>query len=33
VTVDDRQGSHLYRMSYLSQSGHVLAQSQTGLLD
>ncbi len=33
VTVDDRQGSHLYRMSYLSQSGRVLAQSQTTLLD
>ena len=33
VTVDDRQGSHLYRMSYLSQSGHVLAQSQAALLD
>jgi len=33
VTVDDRQGSHLYRMSYLSRSGRVLAQSQTTLLD
>jgi hypothetical protein len=33
VTVDDRQGSHVYRMSYLSQSGRVLAQSQTVLLD
>jgi hypothetical protein len=33
VTVDDRQGSHLYRMNYLSECGHVLAQSQTALLD
>ena len=33
VTVDDRQGSHLYRMDYVSQSGEVLAQSQTALLD
>ncbi|MGA2155616.1 MAG: hypothetical protein ABSH37_14470 [Bryobacteraceae bacterium] len=33
VTVDDRQGSHLYRMNYVSQSGDVLAQSQTALLD
>jgi hypothetical protein len=33
VMVDDRQGSHLYRISYMSQSGHVLAQSQTALLD
>jgi hypothetical protein len=33
VTVDDRQGSHLYRMSYLSASGHVLAESQNALLD
>jgi hypothetical protein len=33
VTVDDRQGSHLYRMNYVSQSGDVLARSQTALLD
>lgn len=33
VTVDDRQGSHLYRMSYLSRSGEVLARSQSALLD
>jgi hypothetical protein len=33
VTVDDRQGSHLYRMHYLSQGGQVLAQSQTAKLD
>ncbi len=33
VLVDDRQGSHLYRMDYLSERGHVLAQSQTALLD
>jgi hypothetical protein len=32
VTVDDRQGSHLYRMSYLSPRGEVLAESQAGLL-
>lgn len=33
VTVDDRQGSHLYHMNYLSQFGQVLAQSQTAVLD
>jgi hypothetical protein len=33
VSVDDRQGSHLYRMNYLSQSGHMVAQSQSTLLD
>jgi hypothetical protein len=33
LTVDDRQGSHVYRMSYLSQSGHVLTRSQNALLD
>ena len=33
VLVDDRQGSHLYRVSYLSQSGCVLAQSRVALLD
>jgi len=33
VLVDDRQGSHLYRMNYVSECGHVLAQSQTSLLD
>jgi hypothetical protein len=33
VTVDDRQGSHLYRMNYVSQSGEVLAQSQSALLN
>jgi hypothetical protein len=33
VTVDDRQGGHLYRMHYVSQGGQVLAQSQTAKLD
>jgi hypothetical protein len=33
VMVDDRQGSHLYRMSYLSADGQVLAQSESALLD
>jgi len=33
VTADDRQGSHVYRMTYLSQSGQVLAQSQAALLN
>jgi hypothetical protein len=33
VTVDDRQGSHLYRMSYLSNSCKVLSQSEPALLD
>ena len=33
VTVDDRQGSHLYRTNYLSQSGQVLTQSMVALID
>ncbi len=33
VTVDDRQGSHLYRTNYLSQSGHLLAQSMVALIE
>ena len=33
VTVDERQGSHVYQMIYLSGSGQVLAQSRPALLD
>jgi len=33
VTVDDRQGSHLYRTNYLSQSGQVLTRSMVALID
>jgi len=33
VTVDDRQGSHLYHTNYLSQSGHVLSQSMVALIE
>jgi len=33
VTVDDRQGSHLYRMKYVSPSGQMVAQSEPALLD
>jgi len=33
VTVDDRQGSHLYRMNYLSDCGHVVSRSRVALLD
>jgi hypothetical protein len=33
VTVDDRQGSHVYQMNYLSENGRVLAQSRPALLD
>jgi hypothetical protein len=33
VTVDDRQGGHLYKMNYLSESGRVLAQTETALTE
>jgi len=33
VTVDDRQGSHVYQMTYLSSCGQELARSRPGLLD
>jgi hypothetical protein len=33
VTVDDRQGSHLYHTNYLSQSGQVLERSMTALIE
>ena len=32
VTVDDRQGTHLYHFQYLSSSGNVLSQSRTDLV-
>ena len=31
--MDDRQGAHLYRTNYLSQSGRVLSQSMVALVD
>ncbi|MGA2717133.1 MAG: hypothetical protein ABSG41_28960, partial [Bryobacteraceae bacterium] len=33
VTVDDRQGSHWYRIQYLSEDGKVLSQSDPALID
>lgn len=32
ITVDDRQGTHLYRIQYSSSSGKVLNQSRTDLV-
>ena len=32
VTVDDRQGTHLYQILYMSASGHVLSQTDPALL-
>jgi hypothetical protein len=33
VTVDDRQGSHWYRVQYLSADGKVVSQSDPALID
>jgi hypothetical protein len=33
VTVDDRQGAHLYRIQYLSEEGRVLSQTDAALLE
>ena len=33
VTVDDRQGAHLYRIQYLSEEGRVLSQTDAATLE